>query len=118
MEIKGTIIEVGETTAVTETMNKREFIIEYIENPQYPEYLKFECIGDRTKLLDDIIPGDEVDVYFNLRGRPWTDKAGKKNYFNSLQMWKITVTKSAALGNDTGAAADLTSNPDEDELPF
>jgi len=117
MEIKGTIIEVGEITQVTDTMQKREFIVEYIENPQYPEYLKFECIGDRTKLLDDVIPGDEVDVYFNLRGRPWTSKEGKKSYFNSLQMWKISVTQKVnqEQGEESGKT---TEEVTEDDLPF
>jgi hypothetical protein len=41
MEIKGKVHEVSPTTQVTESLKKRELIVEYIENPQYPEYLKF-----------------------------------------------------------------------------
>jgi hypothetical protein len=50
MEIKGKVYEVSATQQVTDSLKKRELIIEYIENPQYPEYLKFEAIQDRTSL--------------------------------------------------------------------
>ena len=44
MEIKGKVHEVSPTTQVTDSLKKRELIVEYVENPQYPEYLKFEAI--------------------------------------------------------------------------
>ena len=74
MEIKGKVHEVSPTVQVTESLKKRELIVEYIENPQYPEYLKFEAIQDRCNLLDNVKVGDDIEVFFNLRGRPWTDK--------------------------------------------
>ncbi|MGZ3778507.1 MAG: DUF3127 domain-containing protein [Mucilaginibacter sp.] len=120
MEIKGKIHEVAPTVQVTDSLKKREVIIEYIENPQYPEYLKFEAIQDRCNLLDNVRVGDDVEVFFNLRGRPWTDKTGKKTYFNSLQLWKINVL--AGANNNTvpeyAPPVDLTSTPEEDDLPF
>lgn len=120
MEIRGTIYEIGQVTQVTETVKKIDFVVEYIENPQYPEYLKFEAIQARADLLNEVAVGDEVEVFFNLRGRPWTDKTGKKTYFNSLQMWKINVTKQS--GGDSSpqysAPADISSAPDDDDLPF
>ena len=79
MEVKGKVHEVGPTTQVTDSLKKRELILEYIENPQYPEYVKFEAIQDRCNILDNVKVGDDVEVFFNLRGRPWTDKTGKKN---------------------------------------
>jgi hypothetical protein len=122
MEIKGKVHEVSPTAQVTDSLKKRELIVEYIENPQYPEYLKFEAIQDRCSLLDNIRVGDDIEVFFNLRGRPWTDKTGKKTYFNSLQLWKVNVL-GGANGNtapEYAAAppADISSAPDEDDLPF
>src|ERR1700712_4850540 len=102
MEIKGKVHEVSPTQQVTETLKKRELILEYIENPQYPEYIKFEAIQDRCVLLDSIQVGDNVEVSFNLKGRPWTDKTGKKTYFNSLQLWKVSSLGGSVAG---GAAA-------------
>ena len=122
MEIKGKVHEVSPTVQVTDSLKKRELILEYIENPQYPEYLKFEAIQDRCNLLDNTKVGDDVEVFFNLKGRPWTDKAGKKTYFNSLQLWKVNVLSGAgasAAGTPAYAPpADISSQPDNDDLPF
>jgi hypothetical protein len=121
MEIKGKVHEVTSTVQVTDSLKKRELILEYIENPQYPEYLKFEAIQDRCNLLDNVKVGDDIEVFFNLRGRPWTDKTGKKTYFNSLQLWKINVLAGAGSNTTTPAyapPADLSSTPEEDDLPF
>jgi len=121
MEIKGKVHEVSPTVQVTESLKKRELIIEYIENPQYPEYLKFEAIQDRCALVDNVKPGDDVEVFFNLRGRPWTDKTGKKTYFNSMQLWKINILGGASSPSTpeyAAPAADISSSSDDDDLPF
>lgn len=120
MEIKGKVHEVSATVQVTDSLKKRELILEYIENPQYPEYLKFEAIQDRCNLLDNVKVGDDVEVFFNLKGRPWTDKAGKKSYFNSLQLWKVTTLAGASNspGPEYAAPANISSTPEDDDLPF
>ena len=122
MELKGKVHEIGALQQVSETFKKRDLIIEYAENPTYPEYIRFEALQDKTALFDSLKPGDDVEVSFNLRGRPWTDKTGKVSYFNSLIVWRIN-----ALANNAAAAAtpayappvDLNSAPGEDDdLPF
>ncbi len=120
MEIKGKVHEVSPTAQVTESLKKRELIVEYVENPQYPEYLKFEAIQDRCALLDNVKVGEDVEVFFNLKGRPWTDKTGKKSYFNSMQLWKINVLSGAGAqaAPAYAAPADISSAPEDDDLPF
>ena len=120
MEIKGKVHEVAPTVQVTDSLKKRELIVEYVENPQYPEYLKFEAIQDRCNLLDNVKVGDDVEVFFNLRGRPWTDKTGKKTYFNSLVLWKINIMAgaTAAAAPQYAPPADISSAPEDDDLPF
>lgn len=120
MDIKGKVHEVSATVQVTDTLKKRELILEYIENPQYPEYIKFEAIQDRCNLLDNVRVGDNVEVAFNLKGRPWTDKTGKKTYFNSLQLWRITNVGAAGStpAPEYAPPVDLSSAPDDDDLPF
>jgi hypothetical protein len=121
MEVKGKVHEVSPTQQVTDSLKKRELIIEYVENPQYPEYLKFEAIQDRCALMDNVKIGDDVEVFFNLKGRPWTDKTGKKSYFNSLQLWKINVLAGAGAASTpeyAAPAADISSSSDDDDLPF
>jgi len=123
MEIKGKVHEIGAVQQVSETFKKRDLIIEYAENPTYPEYIRFEALQDKTALLDSLKAGDEIEVSFNLRGRPWTNKEGVTSYFNSLVVWRIT-----ALANTPGAAAAApqyaapadvsTAAGEDDDLPF
>ncbi|SMC52535.1 DUF3127 domain-containing protein [Pedobacter nyackensis] len=121
MNIIGKVHEVGELQQVSETFKKRDLIIEYAENPTYPEYIKFEALQDKTSLFDALKPGDEVDVAFNLRGRPWTDKTGKTSYFNSLVVWKLNVVSAgqAQAAAPASNPASVNSAPgEEDDLPF
>jgi len=122
MEIKGKVHEVGATQQVSETFKKRDLIVEYAENPTYPEYIRFEALQDKAALLDSFKAGDEVEVFFNLRGRPWTDKTGKTSYFNSLVIWRINAIAAGAPAAATpayAAPADVSNAPGEDDdLPF
>jgi hypothetical protein len=124
MEIKGKVHEIGALQQVSETFKKRDLIVEYAENPTYPEYIRFEALQDKTALFDNVKVGDEVEVSFNLRGRPWTDKAGKTSYFNSLVVWRMTTItagagQAAAAPTSSAPPADLNSAPgEEDGLPF
>ena len=122
MEIKGKVHEVGATQQVSETFKKRDLIVEYAENPTYPEYIRFEALQDKTALLDTFKAGDEVEVFFNLRGRPWTDKTGKTSYFNSLVIWRInavTAGAPSAAAPAYAAPVDVSNAPGEDDdLPF
>lgn len=90
-ELKGKVIEVFAEMQVTPTVRKREMVVEYADNPQYPQQIKIEAIQDKCNLMDNIRPGDDVEVHFNLNGRKWTDKTGKDNWFNSIQLWKVNV---------------------------
>jgi len=122
MEIKGKVHEVGATQQVSETFKKRDLIVEYAENPTYPEYIRFEALQDKAALLDSFKAGDEVEVFFNLRGRPWTDKTGKTSYFNSLVIWRINAIAGAPAGASTpeyAAPVDVSNTAGEDDdLPF
>ena len=116
-EIKGLVIHVGTTQQVTDKLKKRELVVEYAENPQYKEEIKFEAVNDKCAAMDELRVGDEVNVHFNLRGRSYTDKAGKKAWFNSMQVWKFDVLKTAAPtqgGYSIQDAPDL----DSDDSPF
>jgi len=122
MEIKGKVHEVGTLQQVSDTFKKRDLIVEYAENPSYPEYIRFEALQDKTALFDALKPGDEVEVSFNLRGRPWTNREGVTSYFNSLVVWRITAlnnTAASAAAPAYAPPADLNaSSAEDDDLPF
>lgn len=110
MKITGKVHEIGQTQQVSDTFSKRDLVLEYAENPSYPEYIKFDTMQDKTKLLDGLSVGQEIEVDFNLRGRPWTDKTGKVSYFNTLAVWKINAIGNAPVVSNAPGA--------DDDLPF
>lgn len=125
MNVKGKILEISDTQQVSNSFKKREFVLEYAENPQYPEYLKFELIQDKCSVLDSYKVNDEVDVYFNLKGRKWTDPKGEVKYFNSLQAWKIEGAGNAQSAPPPAANNDMDQMEEpgwisegDDDLPF
>lgn len=124
-ELKGKVHEVGPVQQVSADFTKRDLIVLDDSNPTYPEYIRFETIKDKTKLLDELRPGDEVTVHYNVKGRPWTNKEGVTSYFNSLVAWKIDINKttagqSQAQQQQTTFAPPPASKPEdlEDDLPF
>jgi hypothetical protein len=112
MEIKAKLLEIFESQQISDTFKKREFVVEYAENPQYPEFLKFELIQDKCELLDKLSSGQEVEVHFNLKGRKWTDPQGGIKYFNTLQAWRIL-----AVGSQPTERPPMNEPPDFDEPP-
>ena len=115
MELKGTVVAIGETQQVTEKFKKRDLVVEYAENPTYPEHIKFEANQATCDKLDELRVGDNITVHFNLRGRAWKDKTGKDQYFNTLNVWKFDINQTApepmvannVLSNDDGESSDL-----------
>lgn len=116
MEAKGTIHFVGATKQVSDKFKNREFVLMVADNPQYPEYIKFEFKQDKVALLDKFKVGQSVAVEFNLRGREYTNKTtGVIGYFNSLDAWKINAE---AGGTPEYAKPVDISGDDDSGLPF
>ena len=121
MKVTGRILEMQETQQVSDTFRKRTFVLEYTENPQYPEYISFELIQDRCDLLDNFQPNQDVEVSFNLRGRKWINPEGVTKYFNSLQAWRIETVGPAngqTPNEEKFTTTNTTSSNEEDDLPF
>ena len=113
-ELTGTIVEITETVQVTNTFQKREFVLsspDKVGDKEYDNYPKFQVTQNKCDLLDAFTPGQEVKVSFNVKGNKWI-KDGKDNYFTSLQAWKIEGTNSAP------AYTTEQDTPDTGDLPF
>ena len=116
MEIKGKIKNISETVQISERFRKREFVVEYASNPDYPQPLQFEMVQDRCELLDTFEVGQEVEISFDLRGREWTNPQGQVKYFNTLQAWKL-VSEQSSVTTSPITTAQTTSEPVPDEKP-
>ena len=118
MEITARVHEILPTQVVSEKFQKRELVVEYADNPQYPEFIKLESHGDKCEKLDELKVGDNITVHFNLRGKPWTDKSGKTAYFNSLVVWKFDINQTVAGAPVKNNVASEAQEEDDSDLPF
>ncbi len=132
MNIVGKLHVVMDIQQISPTFRKREFVVEYADNPMYPQFILFQLVQDRCALIDGYNVGDMIDVTFNLRGRQWNSPDGVTKYFNSLEAWRINPGTSAMPGQEmpvgqvqqpaaTPAATpsvDVTKMEDDDDLPF
>jgi len=64
-------------------------LIKFIQNQYTNEQIVKAISSLNPALIDKINIGEQIKVYLNIKGRKWTNKEGKINYFNSLQAWKI-----------------------------
>ncbi len=120
MIVEGKIVEKFDTQNIKDTFKKREFVLEYAENPQYPEFIKFELIQSNCEQLDSLNVGDDVSVNFNLKGRKWTDPQGQTKYFNSLQAWRVDKKSSQVEATPPPPTQEWAKEDfsQDDDLPF
>ena len=115
MKVSGKVEAVFETQVFDSGFQKREFVLQVNENPDYPQFVKFELIKDKVVLLDDVSEGQELSVEFNLNGRKWVNQKGETTYFNTLQAWKIDKGAKQSAPAETDW---MQENEGEDGLPF
>ncbi|MEL6672653.1 MAG: DUF3127 domain-containing protein [Bacteroidota bacterium] len=126
MTIQGKLHVKYDTKQVSDRFRKREFVIEYADNPMYPQYVTFQLVQDKCEQLDAFQEGAMIQVDFDLRGRSWQSPQGETRYFNSLDAWRLAPVQVAAAppAGDMPPpppppdAVDVTQMSDEDDLPF
>jgi len=122
-EITGKLIEKYATQSVSEKFKKREFVVEYRDNPNmsFSEMLKFQLTQDRCNLIDAYNIGQDVKISFNLRGRKW-EKDGNTSYFTNLEAWKVEGGSDSASVSNAGLpqSESLPPLPEDgtNDLPF
>ncbi len=93
-ELTGKLIAKYDTVQRTETFKTREFVVEKSEEINgrlITNYIKFQCVQDRTNIIDKTNTGNEIKVHFNIKGSKW-EKDGKTNYITNLDAWRIEET--------------------------
>ncbi len=122
-EIVGKLVAVFDIVQRTETFKTREFVIEKSEDiggRVITNYVKFQCVQDKTAMPDRFALGDEVKVQFNIKGTKWV-KEGKENYITNLDAWRMETMKigQTANGSDAVNYHDMPPPSDNiDDLPF
>jgi hypothetical protein len=125
-ELIGKLIAKYDTVNRTESFRTREFVVEKseeINNRTIVNYVKFQCVQDKTSMVDSVNIGDNVKVLFNIKGSKW-EKEGKTNYITNLDAWKIEqllkVSQNSQIDNEYMEPLDTFSATasDGDDLPF
>lgn len=125
-ELTGTLIEKFEPVQRTATFKIREFVVERSEDINgkvITNYIKFQSTQDRTNLIDRFNKGDQLRVYFNVRGSKW-EKNGQVSYFNNLDAWRVEQilgdSGSNAVSEDIPGPENFDNSYDDGEeiLPF
>ena len=117
------ILVIKESEQVTEKFIKREFVVEP-SGEMYPQKVSFQLAQDKVSLIDGFIPGDEIEISYNLRGREW-QKPGTDEikYFNTLECWRIeraAANSEQPNGPGPSQADQIPTQKaaDDDDLPF
>lgn len=126
MAIVGTVVHVFPTQQVKDTFRKRDFIVRIDETSQYPQEIKIQVTQDRCSSLDTVPVGAVVEVSFNLRGKSYTNKAGAKDWFTSIEAWRIQVRQTPSAQGGLGFGPTTPIQPvqatphqgDFDDVPF
>jgi len=127
-EMTGKLVAKFETVQRTETFKTREFVVEKSEEitgRTIVNFIKFQCVQDKTAMIDRVNTGDEIKVYFNIKGTKW-EKDGKTTYITNLDAWRIEQllqgsSKNSKIDNEYMEPLDTFSStaPDAvDDLPF
>lgn len=82
-ELEGTVKVINEVQSFASGFTKREFVVE-VEDGKFPQSIKFECIKEKTSLIDGYGIGDPVKVFFDIRGNEYNGK-----YYVNLNAWKL-----------------------------
>ena len=126
-ELTGKLIAKFDTVQRSGTFKTREFVVEKtddINGRTIVYYVKFQSVQDKTTIIDRVNEGDEIKVYFNIKGSKW-EKEGRTNYITNLDAWRIEQIMQRSSGNATidnefveplNTFTDTAS--DADDLPF
>ena len=127
-ELTGKLVAKFDVVQRTETFKTREFAVEksdIIKDKTILSYVKFQCVQDKTTIIDKVNVGDEIKVYFNIKGTKW-EKNGVTNYITNLDAWRIEQilqpnAKNGPIDSEYMEPLDTfsASSPDAvDDLPF
>ena len=110
-ELTGKVKLIQEPQTFASGFTKREVVVT-VEDGKYPQEINLEFLQDKVSLLDEVAEGQEIKVFFDIRGREYNGR-----YFNNLVGWKLEAGEGAAAAPAAPAGDDRPPIPDEAEAP-
>jgi hypothetical protein len=84
-----------------------------VDDGRYPQDINLEFVKDKISLLDDLQPGQEVTVSFDIRGREYNGR-----YYNNLQGWKVETADGSGADESPPPYVDEAPPVGDDDIPF
>jgi len=110
-ELTGKVKLIQEPQTFASGFTKREVVLT-VEDGKYPQEINLEFLQDKVSLLDNLSEGQEIKVFFDIRGREYNGR-----YFNNLVGWKIEGGEGAAVPAPAAAGDDRPPLPADSEAP-
>ncbi len=107
-ELTGKIKLIQDEQTFASGFTKREMVVT-VDDGRYPQDINLEFVKDKIALLENLQPGQEVTVSFDIRGREHNGR-----YYNNLQGWKVAPADSSA----PEAPPAWDEPPPDDDIPF
>jgi len=111
-ELTGKVKLIQDPQTFASGFTKREVVVT-VEDGKYSQDINLEFLQDKVGLLNSVSKGQEIKVFFDIRGREYNGR-----YFNSLVGWKIESKESGTddqppIPDDAEAPRDF-----DDDIPF
>jgi hypothetical protein len=87
MELKGIIHKIGDIETISDKFRKREIILKL--EGEYPQHITCQLTNQKVDLFNGYVPGQEVNVSYNLRGKLYTNTQGEEKAITNIEIWKI-----------------------------
>lgn len=111
-ELTGKVKLIQDPQTFSSGFTKRGIVVT-VEDGKFPQDINLEFLQDKVSLLDSVSEGQEIKVFFDIRGREYNGR-----YFNNLVGWKIEGKEDAV--DDQPPIPDDAEAPVEfdDDIPF
>ena len=111
-ELTGKIKVIQDEQTFASGFTKREMVVT-VEDGRYPQDINLEFVKEKISLLEDLQPGQEVTVSFDIRGREHNGR-----YYNNLQGWKVVAAGGGAEEDPPPGYMDEAPPVGDDDIPF
>ena len=112
--VTGKVHVVEETKTFGQKGFRKRIVVLEKDDGRFTSHIPLEFIQDGCDTVNDLKPGDEVEVQFTLGGRKWQrDAASEVKYFLSATAVSFRVTVSAE-----GSVDAFYDAPPQDDVGF
>jgi len=108
LTMKGAIKLINPIKVISDKFSVREFVITTAD--KYPQEVIFQTVNDKMDIIAPYGQGQEVEVYFNVRGREYNGR-----YFNTLDAWKV---QGKVVPPAQSILDSILNNETDESLPF